>query len=85
MHGCYYLGHHQFFGQYFNELQKFILVFSGLCHDVNHTGTTNLFEINACTKLATKYNDRSVLENHHIAQTYKLLRHKECDILVNVN
>lgn len=46
---------------------KFALVFSGLCHDIDHTATTNVFEVNAHTKLAKRYSDKSVLENHHIS------------------
>ena len=44
MHGCYLLVHHDKLGIYFSDLEKFALVLSGLCHDVGHTGTTNIFE-----------------------------------------
>lgn len=43
------------------EDDKIILVFSGLCHDVAHTGHTNAFEVNSLSKLAVRYNDKSVL------------------------
>jgi len=38
-----------------NDLDRFTLIFSGLCHDVNHTGKTNLFEISRQSKLAIRY------------------------------
>jgi hypothetical protein len=42
------------------EIEEFALFISGLVHDVDHTGRTNLFEINALTDLAILYNDESV-------------------------
>jgi hypothetical protein len=36
------------------------LTFSGLCHDVNHTGRTNAFEIASLSTLAMRYHDESV-------------------------
>ena len=35
---------------------------SSLCHDVGHTGKTNLYEINSLSDLAIRYHDKSVLE-----------------------
>lgn len=43
------------------------LLVSGLCHDVNHTGRTNAFEVNSESELAMRYHDDSVLEQHHAA------------------
>lgn len=45
-----------------NELEKFCLIFSGLCHDIDHRGKTNAFEVNSLSKLAIRYHDKSVLE-----------------------
>jgi calcium/calmodulin-dependent 3',5'-cyclic nucleotide phosphodiesterase len=39
---------------------KFTLLISALCHDVAHTGRTNLFEMNSLSPLAIRYHDRSV-------------------------
>lgn len=55
------------------SLYGFALLLSGLCHDVEHPGRTNQFEINSLSSLAIRYNDLSVLENHHIATTFKIL------------
>jgi len=54
-------------------------------HDVNHTAKTNLFEINSHSKLATRYNDSSPLENNHIATVFKIIKSKECDIFENLD
>ena len=68
-----------------NNLQKFSLIISGLCHDVGHTGRTNIFEINSQSKLAIRYNDRSVLENHHSSLAFKILLSDKSNILCNLN
>ena len=36
------------------------------------------------SKLAIRYHDKSVLEQHHIATTLKIVRKKECNIFVNL-
>lgn len=46
------------------------IVFSGLCHDVGHTGFTNSFEIASQSKKALTYNDLSPLENYHASTTF---------------
>lgn len=45
-----------------SQFTKFALMLSGLCHDVSHTGRTNIFEINSLSNLAIRYHDKSVLE-----------------------
>ena len=39
-----------------------------------HTGTTNNFHTQTRSNLAILYNDRSVLENHHVAASFKMLQ-----------
>ncbi|KAJ1551608.1 High affinity cAMP-specific and IBMX-insensitive 3',5'-cyclic phosphodiesterase 9A, partial [Nowakowskiella sp. JEL0078] len=39
------------------------ILISALTHDVLHPGLNNLFQVNACTEYAIKYNNESVLEN----------------------
>ena len=48
------------FKNYFTSLEKFAFIFSGLCHDVAHTGHNNVFEMNSLSKLALRYHDKSV-------------------------
>jgi high affinity cGMP-specific 3',5'-cyclic phosphodiesterase 9 len=57
---------------------------AALCHDLDHPGNNNAFEVNASTRLAVKYNDISVLENHHAATTFNLLQDPKFNPLVNV-
>ena len=65
------------------DLDKFSMLISAICHDLKHTGQNNIFHINTRSKIAMKYNDISVLENFHIAQTFKLLSIDEYNILKN--
>jgi high affinity cGMP-specific 3',5'-cyclic phosphodiesterase 9 len=50
------------------------------CHDYEHPGYNNLFMTMTNSELAIRYNDKSVLENHHVAATFNLLQRKENNI-----
>ena len=66
-----------------SKLDIFAMLTAALCHDFKHPGTNNLYNINARTKYAMRYNDISVLENYHISQTFKVLSHKQFNIFAN--
>ena len=53
-------------------------------HDLNHTGKSNGFMSAAYSELATTYNDQSVLENHHVATAFKILKENKYDIFDNL-
>jgi 3'5'-cyclic nucleotide phosphodiesterase len=67
-----------------DNFAKFTLILSALCHDVDHTGRTNVYEINSLSKLAIRYHDKSVLEQHHAATAIKIIQEDESNILVNI-
>lgn len=71
--------------QYFSKIGIAALMFSALMHDIEHTGRNNLFEINTFSKLAVRYNDNSILENHHCARAFKILEEKEQNIFQNMH
>lgn len=48
-------------GRHLNDFDKFTLVFSALCHDVDHTGRSNNFEVASEGKLSIRYHDKSVI------------------------
>jgi len=57
--------------------EKFISIFSALCHDFDHPGVTNNFLIATQHPLSLRYNDQSVLENHHVCAVLSLLSMRE--------
>jgi hypothetical protein len=49
------------------SLDCLALLLAAICHDLEHPGTTNAFQVNSGSALALRYNDSSVLESHHAA------------------
>lgn len=61
------------------------LLIGALCHDVDHTGRGNAFEINKGTHLALLYHDKSVLEQHHAAVAFFTMQRSDCNIFGNID
>ncbi|XP_047432210.1 high affinity cGMP-specific 3',5'-cyclic phosphodiesterase 9A-like isoform X3 [Mugil cephalus] len=55
------------------RVELLIMLTSALCHDLDHPGYNNVYQINAQTDLALRYNDISPLENHHCAVAFGIL------------
>ncbi|XP_036935812.1 calcium/calmodulin-dependent 3',5'-cyclic nucleotide phosphodiesterase 1A-like, partial [Acanthopagrus latus] len=69
-----------------SELEIFAVIFAAAIHDYEHTGTTNNFHIQTRSDTAMLYNDRAVLENHHVSAAYRLLQDDdEMNILSNLS
>lgn len=62
-----------------------VLLTACICHDLDHPGFNNTYQINARTELAVRYNDVSPLENHHCAVSFKILSQPECNIFANLS
>lgn len=71
--------------EHLSLLDKAAMLISALCHDLGHPGLTNEYHKNALSEMALIYNDRSVLENHHCSQTFRLLKRPELNIFVNLS
>ncbi|TMW64435.1 hypothetical protein Poli38472_013057 [Pythium oligandrum] len=67
------------------EFEALCLIIAALGHDADHPGNDNQFEIDSGSQLAMCYNDISVLENHHAAMTFAVLRSPGCDILQDLS
>ncbi|XP_022371811.1 high affinity cGMP-specific 3',5'-cyclic phosphodiesterase 9A [Enhydra lutris kenyoni] len=68
----------------FSQMDILILMTASICHDLDHPGYNNTYQINARTELAVRYNDISPLENHHCAVAFQILARPECNIFANV-
>ncbi|XP_055865762.1 high affinity cGMP-specific 3',5'-cyclic phosphodiesterase 9A-like isoform X2 [Biomphalaria glabrata] len=62
-----------------------ILLTAAVCHDLDHPGYNNTYQINARTELAIRYNDISPLENHHCAVAFQILSNPETNIFAYVD
>eukprot|EP01006_Ploeotia_vitrea_P021853 TRINITY_DN54268_c0_g1_i1.p1 TRINITY_DN54268_c0_g1~~TRINITY_DN54268_c0_g1_i1.p1 ORF type:complete len:712 (-),score=54.37 TRINITY_DN54268_c0_g1_i1:76-2211(-) len=55
-------------------------LFSAAIHDFDHPGFNNMFHVQTHSYLATLYNDRAVLENHHCASVFSLMQQKQYNL-----
>nr|CAG8637871.1 4580_t:CDS:2 [Entrophospora candida] len=63
--------------KHLTHFDSICLMIAGLCHDIGHPGLNNVYQVNARTPLAIKYNNQSVLENYSCTLTMELLsKHK---------
>mmetsp|Transcript_31270 Transcript_31270/g.56157 ORF Transcript_31270/g.56157 Transcript_31270/m.56157 type:complete len:704 (-) Transcript_31270:435-2546(-) len=58
---------------------------AGMIHDYDHPGLNNNFHIKIQSYLATLYNDRSILENHHLAEVFDLMKDPRFNILQSLD
>ena len=63
-----------------DDLSEFAIVVGALGHDLKHPGQNNMFHITTRSKIAIRYNDKSVLENYHIANIFKLVKNDKFNI-----
>lgn len=85
LHSTYYMLRMTKAGEVFDKLGLAALVFAGMMHDIDHSGKTNGFEINSTSDLAIRYNDVSVLENHHCATAFGLIRQERYNIFNRIS
>ena len=68
----------------FSKIENLAMMIATICHDLDHRGTTNSFQIKAKNSLATLYSS-STLERHHLNQCLLLLNIPGNRILENLN
>ena len=69
-----------------SPLEKFSLLVAALAHDLNHPGINNNFLVRTRDSKAIKYNDSSVLENHHVSMLYQLVAdHPDADVFAKLD
>uniref|UniRef100_A0A8C7QHU8 Phosphodiesterase n=1 Tax=Oncorhynchus mykiss TaxID=8022 RepID=A0A8C7QHU8_ONCMY len=70
--------------RYYTELETMAMVTAGLCHDVDHRGTNNLYQMKSGNPLA-KLHGSSILERHHLETGKTLLRDPALNIYQNLS
>lgn len=59
------------------DLEFGAIIIAAACHDFEHFGFNNPFLIESRLPWAIEYNDKSPLENHHIAATFAIINSKD--------
>ncbi|KAL7740328.1 hypothetical protein ACLKA6_018770 [Drosophila palustris] len=67
------------------DLEIFASLLAALLHDFEHTGTTNNFHVMSGSETALLYNDRAVLENHHVSASFRLMKEDDANILSHLS
>lgn len=84
MHGVYMLLSSTSAGGYFKDFEILALLVAALCHDADHRGKGNVFEVHSRSSIATTYHDKSVLEQHHAAVAFFTLQEEKCNIFESI-
>ncbi|KRY12494.1 putative 3',5'-cyclic phosphodiesterase pde-3 [Trichinella patagoniensis] len=94
LHACFYLTTHWVpayahassgFVSLFSAVELMALYTAAAIHDHDHPGRNNAFLIATQDPKAIFYNDRSVLENHHISSAWQILMRDENFFIENLN
>ncbi|XP_015744170.1 cone cGMP-specific 3',5'-cyclic phosphodiesterase subunit alpha' isoform X3 [Python bivittatus] len=70
--------------KYYTELEAFALIAAAFCHDIDHRGTNNLYQMKSAAPLA-KLHGSSILERHHLEYSKTLLQDESLNIFQNLN
>jgi len=63
-----------------SDFEMMAIIVSTWCHDFEHPGFNNFFLVESKSPWAIEYNDKSPLENHHIAATFKIAAESDFNI-----
>ncbi|MGH0164614.1 UNVERIFIED_CONTAM: hypothetical protein FKN15_047510 [Acipenser sinensis] len=70
--------------RYYTDLEAMAMVTAAFCHDIDHRGTNNLYQMKSGNPLA-KLHGSSILERHHLEFGKTLLNDESLNIYVNLN
>lgn len=68
-----------------DDLEMAAMLIGGACHDHEHPGYNNVYLIETKDEIAVRYNDVSVLENHHVASSFALINQSKFNFLSNLD
>lgn len=85
-HFCYLCIKNLKLFDYLEDIELFALFVSCLCHDIDHRGTNNSYQVASKSVLAALYSSEgAVLERHHFAQTMCIINTEGCNIYENLS
>nr|XP_020638546.1 cone cGMP-specific 3',5'-cyclic phosphodiesterase subunit alpha' isoform X2 [Pogona vitticeps] len=70
--------------KYYTDLEAFAMVAAAFCHDIDHRGTNNLYQMKSAAPLA-RLHGSSILERHHLEYSKTLLQDESLNIFQNLN
>ncbi|KAM5172670.1 rod cGMP-specific 3',5'-cyclic phosphodiesterase subunit alpha isoform 2-T2 [Mantella aurantiaca] len=70
--------------RYYTDLEAMAMVTAAFCHDIDHRGTNNLYQMKSGHPLA-KLHGSSILERHHLEFSKTLLKDEQINIFQNLN
>ena len=71
--------------QIFTTFEIFALLVSAVCHDANHNGYNNIYNIKSETPLGILFKDQSVMETHHCTVTINILENDDTNLFYSLN
>ncbi|OCT91447.1 hypothetical protein XELAEV_18014501mg [Xenopus laevis] len=71
--------------EHLSHIDILTLMVAALCHDLDHPGLSNSYQVNAQTDLARQYHNKSPLENHHWAVAWRILSQKQSNLLLGAD
>ncbi|XP_061164662.1 cGMP-dependent 3',5'-cyclic phosphodiesterase-like isoform X2 [Saccostrea echinata] len=85
-HFCYLCVKNLSLQQSLDDIELLALFVSCLCHDLDHRGTNNQYQVASKSVLAALYSSEgSVMERHHFAQTMCIVNTEGCNIFENLS
>ncbi|XP_067909431.1 cone cGMP-specific 3',5'-cyclic phosphodiesterase subunit alpha' [Heterodontus francisci] len=70
--------------KYYSDLEAFAMITAAFCHDIDHRGTNNLYQMKSQAPLA-RLHGSSILERHHLEYSKTLLQDESINIFQNLN
>ncbi|XP_073934845.1 cone cGMP-specific 3',5'-cyclic phosphodiesterase subunit alpha' isoform X2 [Castor canadensis] len=70
--------------KYYTDLEAFAMLAAAFCHDIDHRGTNNLYQMKSTSPLA-KLHGTSILERHHLEYSKTLLQDESLNIFQKLN
>lgn len=69
----------------FTKFEILGMLTAAICHDANHDGFSNQYNVNAQTPLGILFKNQSVMETHHCSVSIGIITKDECNIFKILN